>query len=120
MIEIKKCFECGANLEHRIQGRTQGSFCNQCNRWAVVTTYIPPIVRDKTKYKMYLCSADSNNKEHIKALSKIANVNFLQAKKMAQEHRPLILEYKALEIDKACCIFNNLSIKYDIEPLFPY
>ncbi|MBV6625040.1 MAG: hypothetical protein KI793_19290 [Rivularia sp. (in: Bacteria)] len=82
MIDFKKCEECGANLEQKIQDRIQGAFCNQCKKWVIVTTYMPAIFQDTTKYKMYLCSADSNNKEHIKALSQIANINFLQAKRM--------------------------------------
>ena len=117
--EFQKCEECRANLEHRIQGSTQGLFCHQCNEWVIVTTYIPEIVRDRTQYRMYLCCADSNNKEHIKALAKLANINFLQAKKMIQEDRALIFEDNAFAINRVRKVFNYLLIKYDIEPLFP-
>lgn len=120
MIEIKQCQNCGANLEHRIQGSSQGLFCNQCGKWVLVTTYIPEIRRDKTKYKMYLCFADSKNKQHITALAKVANINFLEARKMTQEDKPLVLVDEAIAVDKARKIFNDLSIQYDIKPLFPY
>ena len=120
MIEINKCQDCGANLEHRIKGSTQGLFCERCDEWVIVNTYIPEIRRDETRYKIYLHSADSKNKQHIKALAKAANINFLQARKMIQEDKPLILEDKAVVVDKARKIFNDLSIQYDIKPLFPY
>ncbi|MEL6460980.1 MAG: hypothetical protein AAFQ91_22525, partial [Cyanobacteria bacterium J06621_15] len=64
--------------------------------------------------------ADSKNKQHIKALAKVANINFLQARKMIQEDKPLILEDEAVVVDRAKKIFDDLSIEYDIKPLFPY
>ncbi len=120
MIEINKCQHCATNLEHRIKGSTQGLFCNQCDKWVIVTTYIPEIRQDKTKYKIYLLSADSQNKQHIKALAEAANINFLQARKMIQEDKTLILEDEAVVVDRVRKTFKDLSIKYDIEPLFPY
>lgn len=119
MREIKKCEECGADTEYRVEGSTEGFFCTQCD-WALVTTRIPEIAQDIAKYRMYLLLADAHNKEQIKVLSEVASINFLQARKMAQEKRPLIFEDEALAIDKARNIFNGLSIKYEIEPDFPY
>ncbi|MEM7712689.1 MAG: hypothetical protein AAF349_03785 [Cyanobacteria bacterium P01_A01_bin.68] len=120
MIEINKCQYCGNNLKHRIQDSTQGLFCNQCDKWILVTTYIPEIRRDETRYKMYLRFANSKNKQHIIALAKVANINFLQARKLIQQDKPLILEDEAVVVDKARTIFNDLSIQYHIKPLFPY
>ena len=60
------------------------------------------------------------NSKNTKALSKVANINFLQARKMPQDERPLIIEDEALEVDKARKLFDSLSIKYEIEPDFPY
>jgi hypothetical protein len=119
MDTIKKCEKCGADTEYRVEGSTEGFFCLQCD-WALVTTRISEIAQDITKYKMYLLSADPNNKEQIKLLSEVANVNFLQSRKMAQEKRPLIIQDEALLIDKARKIFDKVSIRYEIEPKFPY
>ncbi|MEW8029212.1 MAG: hypothetical protein AB2806_15940 [Candidatus Thiodiazotropha sp.] len=119
MSEIKKCEVCGADTEFRVEGSTEGFFCTQCD-WALVTTRIPEIAQDITKYKMYLLSADPHNKKQIKFLSEVANINFLQARKMAQGERPLIIEDEALVIDKARKVFNEASIQYEIEPDFPY
>ncbi len=119
MSEIKKCEECGIETEFRVEGSTEGFFCTQCD-WALVTTRIPKIVSDIAKYKMYLLFADPKNKKQIKALSKVANINFLQTRKMTKDEKPLIIEGRALEIDKARNLFDSLSIKYEIEPDFPY
>ncbi len=119
MSDIKKCEECGADTEYRVEGSTEGFFCTQCD-WALVTTRISEIAQDITKYKMYLLSADSKNKEQLKAVSEVANVNFLQAKKMSQEDRPLVVEDEALAINEARKTFDKLSIRYEIEPNFPY
>ncbi len=119
MSEIKKCEECGADSEYRVEGSTEGFFCTQCD-WALVTTRISEIAQDVTKYKMYLLSADTGNKEQVKALSEFANLNFLQARKLTEKERALIFEGEALEVDKARSVFNQLSIEYEIEPKFPY
>ncbi len=119
MNEIKKCEKCGADTEFRVEGSTEGFFCTQCD-WALVTTQIPEIAQDITRYKMYLLSADPHNKEQIKLISEVANINFLQARKMTQEERPLIIQGEALAIDKARKVFSQASIEYEIEPDFPY
>ena len=119
MNEIKKCENCGSDIQFKIEGSTKGFFCTKCD-WAIVTTYIPEIAQDITKYKMYLLFLDLHNKEQIKALSKVANINFLQARKMAQKKRPLIVQDEALVINEAKELFNSLSIQYEIEPNFPY
>ena len=119
MSEIKKCEECGSDTEYRVEGSTEGFFCTKCD-WALVTTRISEIAQDIVKYKMFLLSADKNNKEQIKALSKVANINFLQARKISQEEKPLLIEDEALVIDEARKLFDGLSIEYVIEPKFPY
>jgi transposase-like protein len=119
MIETIQCEICGSDTVHRVENNTQGFFCTKCN-WALVTTYIPEIAQDVTKYRIYLCHADFKNQKHIKALSQIANINFLQARRKIQENKPLILEDNALAIEKAKKFFDELLIKYEIEPDFPY
>jgi len=119
MNELKKCEECGADTEFRVEGSTQGFFCTQCD-WALVTTRIPEIAQDIVKYKLYLLSADPHNNDQIKVISEVANINYLQARKMAQEERPLVIQDEALVIDKARKYFEEVSIQYEIEPHYPY
>ena len=113
------CEKCGAVMESRIEGSTSGVYCTNCE-WSVVTTYMPEIVLDSNKYKVYLLSADPKNREQLKAISTVANVNFLQARKMFLEERALVLEDEAVAIDKVRKLFDECFIRYEIEPPFPY
>ncbi|MGI0494072.1 hypothetical protein ACN4EG_19995 [Alkalinema pantanalense CENA528] len=116
---LETCELCGAPLESRVEASIQGLFCTQCD-WAVVTTYLPQIYQDLTQYKMYLYCASSPDVEQLKAISTVANINLIQARKTFQEDRPLILEGEAPQISEARKNFDSLSIPYTIEPLFPY
>ncbi len=119
MAIIKRCEECGAITERRVEDSTEGFFCTKCS-WCLVTTLIPEIYADITKYKIYLLFANAHNKDHIKALSEVVNANFLQAMKMAKKDRPLIFEGEALEVSRVIKNLNKLSIEYEIVPKFPY
>jgi len=119
MVIIKRCEECGAITEHRVENSTEGFFCTKCS-WSLVTTVMPEIDANIIKYKIYLLFANAHNKDHVKALSEVANVNFLQAMKMVKKNRPLIFEGEALEVNKVIKILNKLSIEYEITPKFPY
>ena len=119
MNQVKKCEECGADTEYRVEGSTEGFFCTKCD-WALVTTRIPTIAQDITKYRIYLVSADQHNKEQVKVIADVANINFLQARKLVQEEKPVILQGEAVEIDKARNLLNDVNVEYIIEPNFPY
>lgn len=114
-----KCEVCGAKTEYKIEGSTEGVFCTQCD-WAVVTTHIPEIAQDITKYRLYLLSVGNRSKDKIKALAKVENINLIQASKISKEEKPLIAEAEAIEINEVKKIFDDLSINYAIEPDFPY
>ena len=119
MNEHKRCENCGSETEYRIEGSTEGLFCTKCD-WAVLTTYIPKIAQDITQYKVFLSSADFKNKEHVKVVSKIANKNLLQARKMIQENRPILFEGEAVEVDKVRDALKSVGVKFEIKPNFPY
>lgn len=119
MNTLKKCEACGSDTEFRIEGSTEGFFCTKCD-WALVTSHIPEIAQDITKYRVYLLHADPHNLKQIKALSSLANVNFIKAREMTNMQRPLIIEDEAIEIDNARKALDKAAIKYQIEPKFPY
>ena len=119
MGEYKKCEKCGSDTEYRIEGSTEGLFCTKCD-WAIVTTHIPKIAQDITQYKVFLSAADFKNKHHLKAVSKVANRNLVQARKIMQERRPLLFEGEAIEVDKVRDALKSVGVKYEIEPDFPY
>ena len=81
------------------EGSTQGMMCPSCN-WSVVTTRIPEIQLDFTSYEVRISGGDYHNEKHVKALAKIANINFLAARKLLQEEQPLVYAGKASDIVK--------------------
>ena len=119
MGEYRKCEKCGSDTEYRVEGSTEGLFCTKCD-WAIVTTHIPKIAQDITRYKVFLSSADFENIDHVKAVSKVSIQNLVQARKMIQERRPLLFEGEAIEVDKVRYVLSSVGVKYEIEPNFPY
>ena len=109
------CEKCGSVMENLDQGSTIGLICANCG-WNVVTSKMA----DGKNYKIYLLSADPQNRKHIKAISVVANVNFLQAREISQKERVLIVEDRASAIDKVRKLFDECFIRYEIEPPFPY
>uniref|UniRef100_UPI0013CEA310 hypothetical protein n=2 Tax=Moraxellaceae TaxID=468 RepID=UPI0013CEA310 len=53
-IVSETCELCGGKLKSLILGNLSGLFCDNCQKWAVVTTYIPQINLDENLYKIYL------------------------------------------------------------------
>ncbi|VAW63360.1 hypothetical protein MNBD_GAMMA10-576 [hydrothermal vent metagenome] len=66
MAITKICEECGGT-EHEVEGSTEGFLCAKC-KWSLVTTVIPEIDADITKYKIYLLSSNMHNKYHMMIL----------------------------------------------------
>ncbi|NET62610.1 MAG: hypothetical protein F6K47_42920 [Symploca sp. SIO2E6] len=60
MEDRNECEACGARVEYRIEGSTQGLFCTQCG-WSLVTTYIPKIAWGITQYQRNRVSCDDDN-----------------------------------------------------------
>ena len=113
------CERCNSALEYKIKGNVQGLFCTKCT-WSCVTTYMPEILRDSQRYRLYLKSGDANNRGHIKVIASITNLNFLQSKKLLSQGKVLILEDNASAINKVRKYLKTQYIAYEIEPDFPY
>lgn len=111
------CPDCGSITEEINEGLTVGAKCTKCG-WSVATTYIPPIMQDQTLYTVNIQNGDHKNENHIKIISKIAGVNFLQARTLLQKEKSIIFKGKALEIKKIKLILEKLNIVTDIEPKF--
>ena len=114
-----KCQKCGAETEYRIEGSNEGFFCTKCD-WSVLTTHMPKIAQDITNYKVFLSAANFKNKDHVRVVSKVANKNLLQARKMIQERRPVLFEGEAMDVNKVRNALKSAGVRYEIEPTFPY
>ena len=119
MNEFKMCPVCGTETRPYSEGRTTGLECPNCG-WSLLTTSTPPILLDTNTYQIFLVEANSRKKNHLKAVAKAAGSNFLDARKLMKQEEPMIFEGKACEVNQIRKEFNELLIKYRIEPEFSY
>lgn len=122
MLDISQivCEQCGSLMESRREGMSAGLYCTNCD-WSVVTTYSPPILLDETLYKISILNGDAHNKQHIKTVAQIVNVNFLAARKLLQQQSPLIVLIGiAKEVVKVQEVLSMAGLVYEIIPNFPW
>ena len=113
-----KCDVCGNEMKAFHQNSTSGFKCASCgNSW--LTTLMRDIESDEKDYEILLNSNNEASADNIKLVSKIANCNFLESKK-------LILSAASIAKDKAYVIQNKAlelqegKLKFTIAPEFPY
>ena len=116
---MSKCEKCNSDLITKIEGSTLTISCTNCD-WSIASTYYHPMYKDNTLYKVILEKGNLSSKENIKAISKVMNCNFLQAKKVIESNSPIIVEDHAPEIIIQLRKLNNSNVKYSITPNFPY
>lgn len=113
------CENCGTATEYSLEGSTACWRCPNCG-WSVVTTSIPEIELDETKYSVFVTASDYKNKEQVKAVSEVSGKNFLEARKAMQEERVLILQEEAVTVAKARDLLQKSGVGFEIEPKFPF
>ena len=113
------CEKCNSNMSRVKRKSAQGWECPICG-WNILTTDIDEIYRDMTIYSIYLDGEEEINKEKIKVVSRICNVNFTNAKLMLGEKEQCILNAKAPEIKEAIQGLKDVGINYSIVPCFKY
>ena len=96
-----------------------GMKCPKCG-WGWVTSYIEPKLKDVTVYSIFLEQGNELGVESIKAVSKVANCNFIQAKEMIIRAPQQMAEGRAVDIERYVKLLNKASVKYYIEPGWTY
>lgn len=119
MMQPNTCEACGQKVEFRREGSTQGLFCTNCD-WALVTTYIPQIELDETLYSVRISGTDLHDKNHIRAVSAVTGLNFIAARKLLQQDRPLVFEGKAPKVLEVRDTLASAGLSYLITPRFDY
>ena len=84
--DIVICEKCGAEMKPLSDIYPVGMTCPNCG-WGWATTYIEPILSDSTDYHVVLVSSN-NSLTSIKAVSEVANCNYIEAKKLIS-HAPV-------------------------------
>lgn len=119
MIEKNLCEKCGAEMLPIDPDKPIGMKCPECD-WGWVTSYIEPKLADVTIYSIILEQGNEPDIEVIKAVSKIANCNFMQAKAMMLEAPQDLTQDRAVVIERCIELLDTASVKYSIKPDWPY
>jgi len=114
-----RCERCGGRLEARQEGLTEGLFCTKCD-WAVVTTHYPEIRLDRTSYEVRAVGGDHRSTEHVKAVANVAGTNFVAARKLLQESRPVVFRGTAKEVVEARSVLKDAGVGCHITPDFEW
>lgn len=124
-----KCEKCGHEMENCSTAQTICLECLNCG-WGFATTLSRPLDEDMTDYRIYLNPGNTETKEHIKLISVICHVNYLQARKLLSSQEPVLI-YKAEQeavsslskagkvMQTAKCLKES-SLDFNIIPDFPY
>ena len=119
MIEKIICEKCGAEMVPIDPEKPVGMECPKCG-WGWATTYIEPKYEDPTVYKIVLNRGNDDTKDNLKLVAKIMNCNLLKAKAVISETDTTLAAGKAFEIEGFIDLLVQSTIKYHIEPEWPY
>ena len=123
------CEKCGSEMNDRSSGNSIWVECPKCG-WGWACTTYDPSMDDETAYEIWLHPGNSQSPEVLRLIASIAGVNLLQAKKMLNVAKPIML-YKAhneaassqTRVQKMQAIAKSLkqnNISFFIVPDFKY
>ena len=115
------CDRCGNALTILHEGHAIGTFCPRCGQ-SVMTTHIPAIRLDQTRYSMRL-TWEPTRKSTVAQIQTLANatgVNVVAARRLLGTHTPLVFEGVALEILRVRDLLHAVGFNVAIEPNFNY
>lgn len=98
---------------------SQGWSCPNCG-WGIVTTYFDEIYQDIKVYSIFIKSITDIDKNKIKLISKMAGVNYIEAKQMLNKGNVCILKAKAVNIKIAIEKLKIENIPFEVTPKFNY
>ena len=92
MEKKNKCDICDKELIPIIKGHSLILTCSE-HGGRIATTHLSDMELDSTNYEIFLQPNNTVNKENIKIVSEIANLNYLESKKVL-ESKTAVLIYK--------------------------
>lgn len=119
MTEKIICEKCGAVMTPLDPERPIGMECPECG-WGWVTSYIEPKAEDATIYSIILEQGNNADSNVVKAVSKVAGCNFIQAKSLIAGSTAKLTEGLAVDIETCIEVLDKASVKYHIEPKWSY
>ena len=119
MSEKVFCEKCGAEMHPIDPAKPIGMICPKCG-WGWATSYIDPIAEDAADYTVTLLDGNAVSGNAVKVVAEIARVNYLQGKKMIKNAPSVVLVGRAVAVRSALTELTGASIRYKVEPPFPY
>ena len=119
MSETNICEKCGAEMLPIDPTNPVGLKCPNCG-WGWAITFIDPIYNDQINYSVFLLEGNEQTKENIKVVSKVTNLNMLQARKIIESTPYEIFSGKAVNVKAVIELLRTQSLSFKVEPEFPY
>ncbi len=114
------CPECGGPLEPFQEGLTGGARCPLCG-WSVVTTVLPGILRDTTRYDVHVLSADPHNHAQLRAIAGVTGKNLVEVREAVEAARAFVaFSGTATEVSRVRDAFRGSALTFEIRPDFPW
>ena len=113
------CEKCGTEMVPIDPDKPVGMKCPECG-YGWVTSHIEPKLEDVTVYSIILEQGNEPSVEAIKAVSNVANCNFIRAKAMIVGAPQKMIEGRAVDIERYAKLLDEASVKYYIEPEWIY
>lgn len=113
------CDKCGATMVSRVEGSSLVAECPNC-KWNVATSHVDPIYEDRNVFSLSILPNNALSKPVLSIISKMAGVNYLGAKIIAENGQENIFEGEAPAIYEKKELLDKASISYSIKPDYPY
>lgn len=113
------CDKCGTVMASRIEGSSLVVECPHC-KWNVTTSHIDPIYEDRNVFSLSILPNNALSRTVLSTISKMAGVNYLGAKTIAENGQENIFEGDAPAIYEKKKLLDEASISYSIKPEYPY
>ncbi len=114
------CPDCGGPLEGFQEGLSGGARCAVCG-WSVVTTALPGILRDRTRYEVHVLGVDPHSHAQLRAIAGVMGLNLLQVRKGLEQPRTfLAFSGTAAEVSRVRDAFRECGLRFEIRPDYPW
>lgn len=116
---MKLCGECSSESEHL----ARISDCNPEEAlcpWMAVTQKHDPLLDDPKIYEVMLAPGNKVCKQSLRAVSHVAGIGYIEAKKAIEDGRKKIFSGFAKEIVTKSSLLDEAGVLYEIVPEFPW
>ncbi|MGI6217874.1 MAG: hypothetical protein ACOYIK_09725 [Coriobacteriales bacterium] len=113
------CEKCGTPMVEFEQEFSIGATCPNCG-WGFSTTKSDPILSDRTIYDISLLPGNAADRQILGAVSKVAGIGYVEAKKRIDGPHSKIFSGKASEVLSKKKTLDAAGVRYTITPDFPH